>query len=33
LVPQPIEDAIKADVVILAMQFDAHRDVGRLAES
>jgi 8-hydroxy-5-deazaflavin:NADPH oxidoreductase len=33
LVPQPIEDAIKADVVILAVPFDAHREVGSLAES
>ncbi|WP_368042083.1 NADPH-dependent F420 reductase [Burkholderia metallica] len=33
LVPQHIEDAIKADVVILAVPFDAHRDVGRLAKS
>ncbi|CAG4897343.1 NADPH-dependent F420 reductase [Paraburkholderia gardini] len=33
LVPRPIEDAIKADVVILAVPFAAHRDIGRAAES
>jgi 8-hydroxy-5-deazaflavin:NADPH oxidoreductase len=33
LVPQTIEDAIKADVVILAVPFWAHEDVARLAKS
>lgn len=32
LMPQRIEDAVKADVVILAVPFDAHRDIGRAAE-
>ncbi|CAB3746172.1 NADPH-dependent F420 reductase [Paraburkholderia humisilvae] len=32
LVPQRIEDAVKADVVILAVPFAAHRDIGRAAE-
>jgi 8-hydroxy-5-deazaflavin:NADPH oxidoreductase len=32
LVPRRIEDAVKADVIILAVPFDAHRDVGRAAE-
>ncbi|ASL47712.1 Pyrroline-5-carboxylate reductase [Burkholderia sp. AD24] len=31
LVPKPIEDAVKADVVILAVPFAAHRDIGRMA--
>jgi 8-hydroxy-5-deazaflavin:NADPH oxidoreductase len=33
LVAQRIEDAIKADVVILAVPFGAHEDVARVAES
>ena len=33
LVPQRIEDAVKADVVILAVPFATHRDIGRVAES
>jgi predicted dinucleotide-binding enzyme len=33
LVPQRIEDAVKADVVILAVPFASHRDIGRAAES
>jgi 8-hydroxy-5-deazaflavin:NADPH oxidoreductase len=33
LVPQRIEDAVKADVVVLAVPFAAHRDIGRAAES
>ena len=33
LVPQRIEDAIKADVVILAVPFEAHEDIARVAES
>jgi 8-hydroxy-5-deazaflavin:NADPH oxidoreductase len=33
LIPQRIEDALKADVVILAMPFAAHRDIGLAAES
>jgi 8-hydroxy-5-deazaflavin:NADPH oxidoreductase len=33
LVPQTIEEAIKADVVILAVPFWAHEDVARLAKS
>jgi predicted dinucleotide-binding enzyme len=33
LVPQRIEDAVNADVVILAMPFATHRDIGRAAES
>jgi 8-hydroxy-5-deazaflavin:NADPH oxidoreductase len=33
LVPQTIEDAIKADVVVLAVPFWAHEDVARLAKS
>jgi 8-hydroxy-5-deazaflavin:NADPH oxidoreductase len=33
LVPTRIEDAAKADVVILAMPFAAHRDIGRATEN
>jgi predicted dinucleotide-binding enzyme len=33
LVPQRIEDAVKADVVILAVPFTTHQDIGRAAES
>jgi 8-hydroxy-5-deazaflavin:NADPH oxidoreductase len=33
LVPQQIEDAVKADIVILAVPFATHRDIGRAAES
>jgi NAD(P)-dependent dehydrogenase (short-subunit alcohol dehydrogenase family) len=33
LVPQRIEDAVKADVLILAVPFATHRDIGRAAES
>lgn len=33
LVPQRIEDAIEADVVILAVPFGAHEDIARAAES
>mgnify|MGYP001597844048 CR=1 FL=1 len=33
LTPRRIEDALKADVVILAMPFAAHRDIGLAAES
>ncbi|WCM24438.1 NAD(P)-binding domain-containing protein [Paraburkholderia bryophila] len=33
LVPKPIEDAVKADVVILAVPFAAHRDIGRMADN
>ncbi|MEM5403606.1 NADPH-dependent F420 reductase [Paraburkholderia unamae] len=33
LVPQRIEDAVEADVVILAVPFGAHEDVARAAES
>jgi len=33
LVPQRIEDAVKADVIILAIPFATHRDIGRTAES
>ena len=33
LVPRRIEDAIKADVVVLAVPFATHRDIGRAAES
>jgi predicted dinucleotide-binding enzyme len=33
LVPQRIEDAVKADVIILAMPFAAHPDIARAAES
>jgi 8-hydroxy-5-deazaflavin:NADPH oxidoreductase len=33
IVPQGIEDAIKADVVILAVPFGVHEEVARLAES
>lgn len=33
LVPRRLEDAVKADVLILAVPFAAHRDVGRAAES
>jgi 8-hydroxy-5-deazaflavin:NADPH oxidoreductase len=33
LVPQRVEDAVKADVVILAMPFSARRDVARAAGS
>ncbi|MFM0643338.1 NAD(P)-binding domain-containing protein [Paraburkholderia bryophila] len=32
LVPGHIEDAVKADVVILAVPFAAHRDIGRMAD-
>jgi len=31
--PQRLEDAIKADVIILAVPFATHRDIGRAAES
>lgn len=33
LVPRPVEDAVKADVIIVAVPFAAHRDIGRAAES
>jgi predicted dinucleotide-binding enzyme len=33
LVPQRIEDAVKADVIILAIPFAAHPDIARAAES
>ena len=33
LVPQRIEDAVKADVIILTIPFATHRDIGRTAES
>ncbi|WP_424062261.1 NADPH-dependent F420 reductase [Paraburkholderia sp.] len=33
LVPQRLEDAVKADVVILAVPYATHRDIGRAAES
>lgn len=33
LVPKPIEDAVKADVVILAVPFPIHRDIGRMADN
>jgi 8-hydroxy-5-deazaflavin:NADPH oxidoreductase len=33
LVPQRVEDAVKADIVILAMPFAARRNVARAAES
>ena len=33
LIPQRIEDAVKADVVILAMPFAAYREIARAAES
>jgi 8-hydroxy-5-deazaflavin:NADPH oxidoreductase len=33
LAPQRIEDAIKADVIILAVPFATHQDIGRAAES
>jgi predicted dinucleotide-binding enzyme len=33
LAPQRVEDALKADVVILAMPFAAHRDIGLATES
>jgi 8-hydroxy-5-deazaflavin:NADPH oxidoreductase len=33
LVPRPVEDAVKADVIVLAVPFAAHRDIGRAAES
>ena len=33
LVPRRIEDAVKADVVILAVPFATHPDIGRAAES
>jgi 8-hydroxy-5-deazaflavin:NADPH oxidoreductase len=32
LVPQRMEDAVKADVIILAVPFAAHRDIGQAAE-
>jgi hypothetical protein len=33
LVPRRVEDAVKADVVVLAVPFATHRDVARAAES
>jgi 8-hydroxy-5-deazaflavin:NADPH oxidoreductase len=33
LVTQPIEDAVKADVIILAVPFATHRDIARAADS
>lgn len=33
VVPTRVEDAVNADVVILAVPFDAHREVARAAES
>ncbi len=33
LIPQRVEDAVKADVVILAMPFAAHREIARAAEN
>lgn len=33
LVPRQVEDAVKADVVILAVPFSAHGDIGRAAGS
>lgn len=33
LIPQRVEDAVKADVVILAVPFDAHGDIARAAQS
>lgn len=33
LVAQSIEDAVKADVVILAVPFATHRDIGQMAKS
>ncbi len=33
LIPQRVEDAVKADIVILAVPFAAHRDIARAAES
>src|SRR5471032_2346207 len=33
LVPRRIEDAVKADVVILTVPFATHPDIGRAAES
>jgi len=33
VIPQRVEDAVKADVVILAMPFAAHREIARAAES
>ena len=33
LIPQRIEDAVKADVVILAMPFAAYREIAQVAES
>ncbi|NYH25106.1 NADPH-dependent F420 reductase [Paraburkholderia bryophila] len=33
LVPKPIEDAVKADVVILAVPFAVHSDIGRMADN
>ncbi len=32
LIPQRVEDAVKADVVVLAMPFAAHREIARAAE-
>jgi 8-hydroxy-5-deazaflavin:NADPH oxidoreductase len=33
LIPQRVEDAVKADVVVLAMPFAAHREIAGAAES
>ncbi|GHO63931.1 coenzyme F420-dependent NADP oxidoreductase [Ktedonobacter sp. SOSP1-52] len=33
LIPQRVEDAVKADVVVLTMPFAAHRQIARAAES
>lgn len=33
LVPRRVEDAIEADIVVLAVPFAAHQEIGRLAES
>ena len=33
LVPRRVEDVVKSDVVVLAVPFTAHRDVGRATES
>jgi len=33
LIPQRVEDAVKADIVILAMPFAAHREIAQAAES
>jgi 8-hydroxy-5-deazaflavin:NADPH oxidoreductase len=33
LIPQRVEDAVKADVVILAMPFAAHREIARAAKT